>query len=127
MVKSMVEGLPGSTQQGCQVVLAYDMRDQANFHKSADAWGEVQEPLFFAGWRFTQVPKTFFPAGIAITVGAKTGYAHECATRLKELLDGLNVRPSTVTVDEGATDLTTCNNQFNNQCIEVTIAKLDAP
>jgi hypothetical protein len=64
-----------------------------------------------------------FSSGISITVAAKTGYAHECAARLKDLLDQLNIRPSTVVVDEGATDLTTCN----NQCIQVAIGKLDAP
>ena len=123
VVKSMVEGMPSSTQQGCIVDQAFDNRNQADYHRSADIWGEVEEPLFFAGWRFTQVSKAFFPPGISITVGAKSGYAHECATRLKDLLDGLNIRPSIMRVDDGAADLTTCS----NQCIEVTIGKLDAP
>jgi hypothetical protein len=123
IVKSMIEGLPETKQLGCQVLEAFDMRDQADFHRSADVWGEVQVPLFFAGWRFTQVTKAFFPPGVSITVAEKIGYAHECAIHLKELLDEVKIRPSTVTVDEGATELATCN----DQCIGVTIAKLDTP
>ena len=60
IVKSMVEGLPGSTQQGCQVVLAYDMHDQANYHKSANVWGEVQEPLFLPDGDLPKFRRRFF-------------------------------------------------------------------
>jgi hypothetical protein len=123
IVKTMVEGMPEATQQGCNVDVAYDMSNQPEFHKSADVWSEVQLPLFFAGWRFHQIQKTFFPPGFSITVAAKTGYAHECAARLKDLLDQLSIRPSTVVVDQGATDLATCT----NQCIQVAIGKLDTP
>ena len=75
IVKSMIEAMPEATQQGCSVDVAYDMSNQPEFHKSANVWSEIQEPLFFAGWRFHQIPKTFFPPGVSITVGAKTGYA----------------------------------------------------
>jgi hypothetical protein len=128
IVKSIVEGMPEATQQGCGVDVAYDRSNQTEYLKSANVWGEVQLPLYFSGWRFPhQILKTFFPPGFSITVGAKTGYAHECAVRLKDLLDQLNIRPSTVVVDVGNTDLQTCNNQFTNQCIEMTISKLDTP
>jgi hypothetical protein len=41
IVKSMVNGLPSSTQQGCNVITAHDMRDAADFHRNMTVWGEV--------------------------------------------------------------------------------------
>jgi hypothetical protein len=71
IIKSMVTGMPTVTRQGCDVGQAFEMSTQQEYPKNANVWGEVQEPLYFAGWRFHQIPKAVFSPGISITVGVE--------------------------------------------------------
>ena len=121
--KSMVNGIPNGA--GCNVTLNYNIADGEIHKKTGEVWGEISEPLFFAGWRFTQDNnRTFFPPGIAIFAGTDKGTVpFICGTRLKELLDSLNVGPTSFRGNESNPDLIQCK----NECINVSLGKLETP
>jgi hypothetical protein len=118
----IIKALTDAGDSGCMITQA-GLPLSPDGQRTWDTWGEVQQPLFYAGSRFTQNSKTFIGPGISITVGTKSGHGYECGRRLKDLLDGLNVRPVTFHIDEGEPDLIACK----NECIQVTLGKLDSP
>jgi hypothetical protein len=121
IVKTLVDALANTAQHGCTVFQTVEPDGGA---KSSEVWGEVQQPLFYAGYRFTQGSKTFFSPGYTIVAAAKTTPAAVCATRLKDLLDGLNVSPVSIRFDATSPSLASCP---ENNCIEITIGKLESP
>lgn len=121
IIKAMTDGMPGANP-GCEVTEAF-LDDEPARQRPLEIWSEIQQPLFYAGWRYNQMRKAFIAPGISIVVGGQSGHGHECCRLLKDLLDGLNVRPVTLRVDEGSPDLAACK----NECIEVTIGKLELP
>jgi hypothetical protein len=113
--------------RGCRAIQSFNSADSGNpeVRKSIETWGELQIPLAAAGWRFSQGNKTFFPPGFSIVAPSRTAPAGVCGTRLKELLDSLNVSPATVHFDSNAPGLSQC--AADDNCIEVTIGNLDTP
>jgi hypothetical protein len=122
IIKSMTDGMPDSVFN-CMGSLAIRTEDSVEARKAAEIWGEIQYPIFYAGWRFGQMHKSYYPPGFSIIVGAEQGHARECGIRLKDLLDGLNVRPATFHVDSSSPDLAACK----NECIEVIIGNVESP
>ncbi len=118
----IIKALTDAGDSGCMMMQA-GLPLSPDGQRTWDTWGEVQQPLFYAGSRFTQISKAFIGPGISITVGAKSGHGYECGRRLKDLLDGLNVRPVSFRIDEAEPDLIACK----NECIQVVLGKLDAP
>lgn len=123
IIKAMTDGMDSPE---CQVMQAFPPSTPA-LQRTFETWGEIQQPLFYAGWRFHGVTVAFIPSGISIVVGAAKGFGHECGRRLKDLLDGLNVRPVNLRIDEGSSDLAACKSENKNECVEVTVGKLESP
>jgi len=62
-------------------------------------------------------PKTNFPDGISILVGADQGDAFNCAFRLSELLEGMKVGPISLKVNQITPDLLACK----SNCLEIVM------
>jgi hypothetical protein len=128
IIKALTDGMPGD-KPGCNVIQAFPPMspNSAVFQNTAGTWGEVQQPLFYAGWRFFGGSNAFIPPGISIVVGAQSGHNYECGLRLKELLDGLGVHPVSLRVDVDSSELAACRSQYKlDECIEVTVGELEA-
>jgi hypothetical protein len=122
IVKRVTDGMSGASKP-CMVAQVLENDGSSDFRKNQEIWTEIQQPLFYAGWRFTQANKTFFPPGYSIVAGAQSGLSHECAVKLKDLLDSLNISPATLHVDETSPDLSACK----NECIEIILGRLETP
>jgi hypothetical protein len=126
IVKAMTDGMPGDGP-GCGLMQAFPPM-APTLQRTFDTWAEIQQPLFYAGWRFHQDTNVFIPPGISIVVGAQSGQGHECGRRLKDLLDGLNVHPVSFRVDDASPALAECKNVYKHDaCVEVTIGKPESP
>jgi hypothetical protein len=124
IAKTLRDAMAGQPQ-GCTVIQSFE-GDNSNpdTRKSAETWGEVQQPIAVANWHFTQGNKTFFSPGLAIAFPATSGAAGLCARRLKDLLDSLNVSPVSMHADASTLDVSQCP---ENNCVEVTIGRLESP
>jgi hypothetical protein len=122
IVKTLIDG--ADLPHGCAIIQSLNNDGTPEFRKTVETWGEVQQPLQYARWHFIQGNRSFIPPGIGIVVTSKTGPAGMCGTRLKDLLDGLNISPVSFRIDPSSLSLAQCP---DNNCIEVIIGKLESP
>jgi hypothetical protein len=106
IVKAITDGLLNSQPQDtrCNLMVATVPLTPA-LQRTFGIWDEIQQPLFYAGWRYFGGTNSFIPPGISIVAEAQSGHSCECGRHLKDLLDGLNVRPVSFRVDAGSPDL----------------------
>ena len=109
---------PLTGTEPCKASVAID--DKLDARQGADIVKELRDTLELSGWTFGQMSKSFFPLGISIYSGEPSGHRRECALRLKDLLESLNVRPVNLNTDRDA-ELDQCH------CIGIIFGKLESP
>lgn len=126
IMKAVVDGPPSSNDgtYNCQIIQSFNNDNSSEAIKSRAIYSELQQPLFYAGWRFTQGSKTFIPRGFTIIADSRASPSWTCATRLKDLLVSFNVGPVSLRVDVDITNPDSCSRK---NCLEVLIGKLDNP
>jgi hypothetical protein len=129
IVKTITDGMLNFQPQDttCDLMVATVPLTPA-LQRTFETWSEIQQPLFYAGWRYFGGTNSFIPPGISIVAEAQSGHSYQCGRHLKDLLDGLNVRPVSFRVDAGSPDLAACKNVYKrNECIGVTVGELESP
>jgi hypothetical protein len=70
------------------------------------------------GWG--DINKSFLPPGASFKISQPSGHERECALKLKDLFESLNIAPISMKVED-SDDLLAC------KCFEVSIGKLESP